>query len=558
IAKASGMKGQFNWRPEFRAENTKPLLTAGSASVSGASGPLSYTVGVRNDSFRGGSSGPTSIYNDAGDLTDFRDDLLLSSGEVPKISGSLKYDGPGGSIGNLNASYALFNFTFRELSERSGPALVDRIRRIRTTEREYNYEVGGDYEMGVGPGRLKLIGLRNFEHSPIVTTSVTSFADDAPQTGSRFARNADETETVGRAEYRWKSGPADWQVSAEGAFNVLDNVSGFFVLQPNGEFSEVPLPNGSATVKEDRAEASVTYGRPLSAKLAVQASLGAEYSQLSQTGEAGKTRTFYRPKGFVSAAWKATPRLDVNARLERKVGQLNFYDFLASENLSSGTSNAGNADLVPPQSWDAELSGVRNLGAWGTTTVRAYARLISDIVDQIPIGLTGEAPGNLDEAKLYGVEWKSTVNFTPIGWSGAKLDARFQLQNSKLNDPLTGEPRRISGNMMHLANLSLRHDVPGSDWAWGTSLSYQRNARIFRLNEIYRQYEGPAFGNLFLENKDVLGLTLRGTIGNLYGGDDIMHRVAHVGRRNATGIAFVERRKRTIGPIFAFSVSGTI
>jgi hypothetical protein len=90
----------------------------------------------------------------------------------------------------------------------------------------------------------------------------------------------------------------------------------------------VPLPGGTAKVSEDRYEAAVTYGRTFSPTLSVQASLGYEYSQLRQTGEFGKSRTFYRPKGFVSAAWQPNPRLAINAKLERRVGQLNFFDFL--------------------------------------------------------------------------------------------------------------------------------------------------------------------------------------------------------------------------------------
>ena len=140
----------------------------------------------------------------------------------------------------------------------------------------------------------------------------------------------------------------------------------------------------------------LTYGRPLSSNLTLQASLGGEYSQLSQTGAGGLTRTFYRPKGFLNLAWRPRPGLDISARIERAVGQLNFFDFVASANVSGGTTNAGNANLVPPQSWNAQIQATRNLGPWGTATARLYGRLITDIVDIIPIGATGQSPGNLD------------------------------------------------------------------------------------------------------------------------------------------------------------------
>ena len=556
VTKATGMKGQFEWRPEFRARNTNPLFTRGNISVSGETGPIAYTVGLRNDAGRSGADGPTTIFDSAGTVIDFRDEVFTTDVDQPKISGSFKYDGPGSQIGNLNLSAQLFNLTFRERSERTGPGQVDRIRRVRDTEREHNYEVSGDYEWALGPGRLKLIGLRSFEHSPFISTAIIDFADDRPSTGSRFSQTADESETVGRLEYRWKSGPSDWQLSAEAAFNVLDVVSGLFVLDEDGSFDEVPLPGGSGKVTEDRYEATATYGRTLSPTLSIQASAGAEYSKLSQTGELGKTRSFVRPKGFVSTAWKPNSKLDINAKLERRVGQLNFFDFLASVNLTGGSQNAGNADLVPPQSWDGEVQAVQNLGAWGTTTLRVYGRLIDDIVDQIPIGLTGEAPGNLDRATVLGFDWKNTLQLGAIGWQGAKLDTRLQLQRTRLDDPLTGLSRPISGNLVRFAEAALRYDVPDSDWAFGVNGSHFKPAKNFRLGQLIYVNEGPVFASVFVENKDVLGLTVRAQAGNVVDAASVLDRIVYVGRRTGP-IASIEARRRVIGPILSFLVSGS-
>ena len=557
IYKATGgVKGQFEWRPEFRARNTDPVIARGSVSVSGELGRVAYTLGLRNDAGAGGADGPTLIFDPVGNVIDVREESFNTFIDQPKLSGSFKYTGPGTSLGNLNLSYQLFRYRFVEVSERSGPGQVDRVRRVETTEREHNYEIGGDYEFALGGGRLKLIGLHNFERSPTVTTAITNFLGGSDRIGSRFSQVGDETETIGRAEYRWKAGPADWQVSAEAAFNVLDNVSGFFLLQPDGVFEEVPLPGGTAKVSEDRGEITATYGRPLSRTLSVQLSLGAEYSKLSLTGETSNSRSFYRPKGFISAAWKPSPRFDLNAKLERRVGQLNFFDFLASENLQGGSSNAGNPDLVPPQSWDAEIQGVRNFGALGTTSLRLYGRLISDIVDQIPIGETGEAPGNLDRATVYGLVWKSTVYFAELGWRGAKLDTLVELQRTRLDDPLTGESRPISGNTIRYLEASLRHDVPNSDWAWGASASHFKPASNYRLGQLIFSNEGPVFASLFVEHKDVFGLKVRGQLGNILDADSVLNRVVYVGRRTGP-ISFIEDRNRKIGPIFSFNISGS-
>ncbi len=73
--------------------------------------------------------------------------------------------------------------------------------------------------------------------------------------------------------------------------------------------------------------------------------------------------------------------------------------------------------------------------------MRLYARSIEDIIDTIPIGPTGESIGNLPSALRYGLDWKFTFNFDPLGWVGAKLDGRLQYQESEVRDPLTGQKR---------------------------------------------------------------------------------------------------------------------
>jgi outer membrane receptor for ferrienterochelin and colicins len=555
VARATGISGQYSWSPEWRARYAPPLWSRFEASASGTEGPVEWTIGLDNQTGRGGAGGPTWIYGPDGALIEFRDEVMRSRPERPRISTRLAIDGPGSSLGNLNASFRRNFGHFFEGGRRTGGGLPDRFRSVVFEEGGHAWEIGGDYEFALGPGRLKLIGLNRSQHQPSETDLLTEFDDLSPSTGNRFTREGDLTERIARAEYKWRGLGGDLQISGEAAFNLLDNVSRFFVLQPGGLFEEIPLPGGTAQVSEDRYEVMTSYGRTLSPKLSIQLSAGGEYSTLRHASGVTSAQSFFRPKGQLTAAWKPAPRTDVNFRLRRRVGQLNFFDFLASVNLTDDRRNAGNPDLVPPQSWELEVETIRNLGPWGTTSVRLYGHLINDIVDTVPIGATGESPGNIDRAVRYGVEWKSTVNFDLAGWRGAKLDLTVQLRDSRVKDPLTGETRRISNDLMHLMEASLRHDLPGTDWAWGGGLFYYLPALNYRLTEISRYWEGPVWANLFIEHKDVLGLTVRGTINNILGGDSMAYRLVHAGRRTDP-IAFLERRDRLIGPIFTLSVSG--
>lgn len=555
ITKSTGVSGRYLWRPEWRSHNTRPLFSRFEASASGRKGPVEYTIGIENKSSHGGADGPTYIYDASRALTETRIDQWTAEFDQPKASISLAIDGPGSSVANLNASYRQFWYDFLEEGTRSGPGLVDRSRVAFVKENGSNYEIGGDYEFRLGPGRLKVIALKTSLETQPVSDVRISYADGAPDTGSRFATAAEESEFVGRAEYRWKTGKSEWQISGEGAFNSLDNTSRLFSLAPDGTRPEILLPGGTARVEEDRYEATASWSRPLSSALNVQLSLGGEYSQLSQSGSAGLVREFWRPKGQFTAAWAASPSTDVNFRLQRKVGQLNFFDFLASVDIQNVQQNSGNPNLVPPQSWEAEIETSKRVAGWGSTTLRVYAHRISDIVDVVPIGATGESIGNLESADLYGLELRSTINFDKIGWRGAKLDVEFELQDSQVLDPLTGEKRPISDTLEHEIEFELRHDIPGSDFAWGGGFYNYQITPTYRLTEIGRAYEGPYWGNVFIEHKDIMGLTVRATAGNLPGARSRWDRTVYAGRRTDP-VAFYEDRDRRIGRIFSIQING--
>jgi outer membrane receptor for ferrienterochelin and colicins len=554
VVKSTGITGQWAYRPEFRSYYTDPLLTRFEVSVSGTKGPVQYTVGLDNRGSRSGAGGPTWIYAPSGSLIEARDEQWRGNVEQPRLSARFVYDGPGTSKGNLNLVYRRLYYDYLETGTRSVIAGETRDREVTVDEHGHNYEIGGDYELDLGPGKLKIIGVGRASRYPNETTVVTRYVSSSAL-GNRFTQIGDEREWIGRSEYRWNAVGGEWQVSAEGAFNSLDNTSRLFEMASDFSFVEVALDGGIASVNEDRYEVMGSYGRSLTPKVTMKLAAGGEYSQLAQAGAGGTTRTFYRPKGELSFAWKVSPRTDVNAKLARRVGQLNFFDFLASVNLQDEVENAANPDLVPEQSWDLELEGVRNFGDLGSTTVRLYGRQIDDIIDYVPIGATGESPGNLDQAVLYGIEARSTLNLDRFGLRGMRLDAGAQVQDSKVDDPLTGETRQISNSLLRSGSLDLRHDIPKSDWAWGTGASYDYNALNYRLTEVGRFWEGPVWGHVYIEHKNVAGLTVRASMNNLYAADSMWDRTIYDGRRTDS-IAYVEQRDRQIGPIFSFQVRG--
>lgn len=557
IYSADALSGQVAWLPAFRAHHTDPLLTRGSVSVSGRTGPVEYQVGLDNEnSARSGAGGSTVIYDATGAVTERREEVWTADFDTPKLHGRLTFDGPGSSVGHLNAHYQGVYETYNEDGFRSSPGQPDRTRTVRDNWVGWNYEIGGDYDFSFGPGRLKLVGLRRYNHEPYSQEIIVRPVDGSPATGERFAQAGRLGETIGRGEYSWKMLSGDWQLSAEAAYNTLDNVATLGTLQPDGGFSEAPFATASGGVDEDRYEALLSYGRPLSPTLSMQIVAGAEHSTIAQTGADGLSRSFLRPKGSMTLSWKPSNRFDISAKLRRRVLQLSFYDFLARAFLNDGNENAGNADLRPQQDWSVEIEANRNLGAWGSTKLRLIYRDVTDYVDVIPVG-GGESVGNVPKSWAGAIDWTGTLQFEPIGWKGARLESRVLFQKSSLRDPFTGERRQWSGFTDRLVDLTLRHDVPHTNWAYGGNMNYAHYQPRYRGSQIDLLYEGPVFASLFVEHKDVFGLTVRAQASNLLNARSRREREFFDGLRGDASIISRESRDRLIGPIFSLSVKGS-
>ncbi|MBR2171609.1 MAG: TonB-dependent receptor plug domain-containing protein [Sphingopyxis sp.] len=556
VYRADAFSGQFSWKPEFRAHYTDPLLTRADVSVRGRAGAVEYEVALNNDdSARSGAGGPTLIYDGARNIIERRKDIWNTHYDTPKLSGRITWDPAGDTVANLGGHYQRIYDRYYEDGVRIGPGLPDRIRTVYENEDSWNYEVSGDYQFGLGPGKLKLIGLRRFSHEPYRQEIVTT-PEGGVATGDRFMQTGDIGETIGRGEYQWKMFGGDWQLSGEAAFNKLDNVASIAVLDPAGAWVDQPFEGGTGGVSEDRYEALLSFGRKLTDKLNFQIIAGAEHSTITQTGMNGLTRSFFRPKGSISLAWTPSPDFDISVKLRRRVLQLSFYDFLARAFLNDGNQNESNNDLRPQQDWTYEAEINRKFGAWGSTKIILIYRDVEDRVDVIPIGANGEAVGNIAKAKAGAIDWTATINLDPAGIKGMRLEPRMLLQKSSLRDPFTGEKRQWNGFTDTVISLGLRHDIPASDWAWGGDVEYSHYQPNYRRTQIDKVWEGPVWASVFVEHKDVLGLTVRASIRNIANARSKRDRTAYTGVRGESPVSFVEERDRLIGPIFSFSVRG--
>ena len=573
------ISGSWEWSGRWR-KNHEPELTHANVKISGKTGNLAYSAELANQAFRFGGEGPEIRRNADGSIYEERDfkGRFLRSG--PEASVNLTWTPSEERTGNLNIQFGTANINRESRYFRTavGDFVIDPPEGInngvdgrevsRFGEDEWEGRIDGDYEFPFLKGRLKLIGFYNQEHSPIVSRFFDYDIDDNLLEQTEFNRTEDEGEAIFKTEYSWSSNPGrDWQLSVEGAHNFLDFESEFIDrLDPSNNSGLSAL-----SVSENRAETFLTHTRKLSDRWTAQASIGAEYSELT-TGD--QTRTFTRPKGFVSATFVPNETTTLSAKFERQVGQLNFGDFLSTVSLDEEIGDRStNFNLVPEQSWRGEIKLNKTFKGGHALDVEMNARIVEDIVDQIPLDVdifdtagnvigtdftTGV--GNIGSGEQASLRINGTLKGDNIGLSGMELRAGIGWGFSSVTDPITGETRQFSGQRLSDWEMDFRHDIPGTQLAWGFEFETFEDGSQFRPFEISRFDEFPGENEIFIEHKNLLGLKVRFEIDSLVESGRRLDRRIFTTRRDlpGSGISRIENRRRSYrGPIPRLQISDT-
>ena len=524
VYKAGALSG--TWRYAMRFEKgTQPQIGEAYVSIAGEQenlswGNLSYSASLNADEFRRTAQGTERRYNGGGSLIEERQESVRRDAQLPKLDIALTLKRPNDHVANLNLTGNLINFqsenreSFRAVSpeDQNGgeqPIGQNGQSQFLSGEDEFNYEIGGDYALPFDPkifnsGTLKFIGLHRFEDSQFGNIFRLYPDDDAPYVSTNGRRDK-EGEYIARTEYSWARNAGagkkamDWQISLEGAFNYLDSTQDFSTNSDAPSTSHV-------RVEERRSEINLTNGWALSDSFNLQTSIGAEYSQLDVVSLDAPARTFFRPKGFISASYDVSPLYRLVGKVERTVGQLDFGTFVSTVDLSENVNSSGNAQIVPTQQWEGELSLERKTGQSLTGTMTGFVHLIQDPIDRIRFADGSEGAGNLDSALLYGLKLDGLWKLDTLGIKGMEIDFGLGLRGSQIDDPVTGERRPINRTMFSEYNIELRRDIPNSAWRYSAGIRKQNRHPFYRLDQTFERRERTPFTYISLTNTALFGI----------------------------------------------------
>ena len=354
------------------------------------------------------------------------------------------------------------------------PLGVTTLRASPSRGRAQGYEFGADYDGEFYGYRGTLLGLyrRSF---PISSSRNTS---NATESGNR----APNGETIARATLRHELTP--WltlQAGAEGALNFRDTKS-FLTI---GGVAQM-LPNANVRVEEQRAEFSGTANLIFWPEFRAELGMKYETSVISQIGDTNRKRafTFGKPLGILT--YDVSDETQLRLRVGRRVGQLDFGSFAASNDLVLDTVTAGNANLEPERAWDYEAAIEHHFWGKGAVTLAYLHSNVEKINDRIVVitpTAIFDAPGNIGDGTRDRISFDATIPFDRLGLRNLRLMLDLTWSWSELTDPVTGALRGASGESPFYGNVSLIQDISVWNSSFGIQGLFQPRQSTYLLRE---------------------------------------------------------------------------
>ena len=421
---------------------------------------------------------------------------------MPLLKGSLRT--------NLTVQESPSNSLLKYVSAAEMQRLID-------DSHQNNIELGTHWTRHWTDFSLSVLSLQRLGHYTEINESY------APENNQTFSTAQNTGESILRAVLRYDS---HRDISVEGGgeavYNYLNSRSSY-----TDNAIALSLPGANADVSEQRGQAFLQITWKLSTNMSLLAGSRFEFSSIHESGDARQTRSFFYPKPRMVLSWTPDHNTQVRLRIQRKVGQLDFTNFAASSDLLTSGVHAGNSQLRPDQHMQYELYLQRQFWRSGALRLGLLHDEITDVVDRVPIYANGtvyDAPGNLSSGRDNKIYIDGSLPLTRLGIVGGTLRLKSAFRFSSVQDPVTHQARRISGEHPYSIRVNYSQDIPRWHSTWGIGFdagwdeyyyrvqSYEHRSIAPPYIQIHWQYDPVAAWSLRAEVDNAVPITFRETI----------------------------------------------
>ena len=465
-------------------------------------------------------------------------------------SANLDYEFSLNSSARLNALYSQNDnptaLARRTVNLRVFPSTIALQREELPGERD-NWEIGADYELRTeGGSRLKGLVISNQGNVDSIRKRF-NVAEDGSEELTLFLDTGSVTkERIVRGSYTFDFFESqDVEIGIERAQTILDSRLAYGVVDAAG----TPDPslgglvaqsvlNAVSTVEEMRYEPFLIHNWQLNAQMSLETSMLYESSEISQSGETSLARDFgfFKPK--VDFRYDLTPQLQIRATVEKRVQQLRFGDFVASNDDQDNDSNVlgGNENLKPEWLWAYDLKGeyrlpndvgVVSAGVW----YHEHFNVIERIDATVDENNLQSIAGNIGSGHMYGLTAAASIRMRIISMPNLLITANFNVKDSSLIDPFLRIDRRFANFDRGRLRLGMRHDVTSLGMSYGMEWNnrFDANIKRYEIDDIELRAGDPNV-TAFVQFVDRRGITYRFDARNANDNMQCRERQRFVGR----------------------------
>ncbi len=319
----------------------------------------------------------------------------------------------------------------------------------------------------------------------------------------------------------------DWSYEGGGevVFNFSERDNAF-------SFNGVPFLLGGdrSRVEELRTDGFVTAKWKPSPQLSVEAGSRFEWSRITADTNAGvseKSLTYIKPR--VNLSWTPEQGTQWGLRVERKVDQLDFDSFASSAAFEEEIFGIGNPEAEPEKLWETELRYERQFGGQNSLVLSYTHKMYEDVLGRTIVTVPGTPPDpdlefeitrNGGEATVGLLNLTGSFELDSLGMPGGLLNIGSTLIDSELTDPVTGEKHGVNESNPWTWNVSLQQTLGNGDFRWSVFLQNASTQREW-LPHYINTYEDGFFLGVGLTLKPWEGWTFGASANNLLAEDSI-------------------------------------
>jgi len=528
-----------------------------------------------------------TFFNAAG--TKYQNNKLTNNKDREKIfiNGGIEYSPENGDILRLNGQVEFDDQDTIEVDKQKNLTTNgsfnagDTYQVVRTqAHKPLHWEFGGDYQHRFkNAGLLKTLFVINYGTHDFTTgfTGALNAATAATTSGNTYKRTHGEkilrsslTNTF--AEIHTLEIGAELSINDVGVSNSSKNASGTVLAASLNDID----------VQEKRLEAFFSHNYAIASNLSLQSSLNFETSKITQKDnlkvnpDLKRNFSYFKPR--INLRYDIDAQNQIRLTAEQKVSQLDFGAFGSSFDAEDGETDGGNSALRPETSLEFSIAYEnRFTDDQGSISIKGFYSKIQDHIAKFgiysaagtaPTNLnqiaTKSVPGNIGNAKEYGVEMNGNWRLAAINLPNAIITGKYILRETEATDPFLLITRPIQYKQKHEWLINYQHDLTEQGTSYGFNITNKGpggpagGSIGFRTDVIEKWTKTiEPKASAYVEQKVFGNMKLRFDVKNIFKAKTGYDLTKYTGNISLNVINYKELRAASNARVFKLSLQGS-